>query len=333
VVVDVEDLPRAATAAAVRGCYRVDPDDFEVDEVLGFAPAKSGEHLYLQVEKRGANTHWVATRLARHFGVAPGDVGYAGRKDRHAVARQWFSVRLPGGLAAEAPVALPADPGFALLYWDWHDRKLRPGDHVGNRFRLRVRRLAGELDALDQQIEALRQQSVWHVPNYFGPQRFGRDGGNIARAHDWLVKRGRSPRSRAERGLLMSAARAFLFNEVLAVRVAAGSWLTPVDGDHVADGLPTGPLWGRGRSAAREQAARLEQAALEPHRAWLDGLEHCGLRQDRRSLAVTVAEFELERTASELRLAFQLPAGSFATSVLHELGRFDDVRTAGVMSG
>jgi tRNA pseudouridine13 synthase len=331
--VDVDVLPRAGAVVSVSGRYRASPDDFVVDELLGSAPAGHGEHLYLRLEKRAENTQWVARALARHFGVAPLDVGFAGQKDRHAVARQWFSVRLPG-VSVDAPISLPADSHVTLLEHGWHGRKLRPGDHSGNRFVLQVRDLHGNLDALDERLRAFAQEPTLQVPNYFGPQRFGRDGANSGVARRWLLEGRPRPRSREERSRLLSVARAFLFNHVLAARVLDGSWATPIDGDHCIEGSPTGPLWGRGRSAAGGRSGLLEATALEPHREWLDPLEHCGLRQDRRSLPATVAEFEGGRAGAALRLAFALPAGSFATSVLRELGAFADVHElAGVTGG
>jgi tRNA pseudouridine13 synthase len=321
---DVTLLPHAGPVPAVAGRYRTTADDFVVEERLGFALDAAGEHLYLHIEKRGENTSWVAERLARHYGVASVDVGYAGQKDRHAVARQWFSVRLPGAETLRSPVTLPADARITLLAHGRHGRKLRPGDHAGNRFVLALRTLSGDRTALDARLEKLRTAGRWSVPNYFGPQRFGRDGANTERARAWLVAGGRPPRARNERARLLSAARALLFNHVLAARVADDSWQTPVDGDDVQNGAPTGPLWGRGRSMARGRAAELESDALEPFRSWLNPLEHCGLRQDRRPLAVTVAEFNVEQAVDAVRVAFSLPAGSFATSVLRELGCFDD---------
>jgi tRNA pseudouridine13 synthase len=319
---DVEQLPRAGPVPDVRGRYRSAAEDFVVDEELGFAPSGDGEHLYLRIEKRGENTRWVAAQLARCYGVAPVDVGYAGQKDRHAVTRQWFSVRVPRRDAAGEPVLNGAN--VTVLAHEWHHRKLRPGDHAANRFMVRLDGLDGDVTALVERLVLLGRAGQWTVPNYFGPQRFGHGGGNTARARAWLVERGRPPRGRDDRALLLSTARAMLFNHVLAARVRDGSWQTPVDGDALAGELPTGPLWGRGRTPVTGRAAALEVVALADHVAWLDPLEHCGLSQDRRPLALTVAEFEVERTDGAVALRFVLPAGGFATSVLRELGRFDD---------
>ena len=80
------------------GTFRVIPEDFVVEEVLGFAPGGEGEHLWLWVEKRELTTLEVARHLARVCAVSERAVGYSGMKDRVAVTRQWFSVHLPGQL-------------------------------------------------------------------------------------------------------------------------------------------------------------------------------------------------------------------------------------------
>ncbi len=336
-------LPVAGPVPQVFGDYRTAAADFVVEECSPGPLDGEGEHLYLWVEKRGQNTRWVAQRLAQHFAVQSADVGYAGLKDRHAVARQWFSVRLP------AHENLPTDnsDGFTVLGVDRHRRKLRPGDHGGNRFELRLRHLTGDLPALRERLSIAAEAGLV-APNYFGPQRFGHDGGNIERARRWLIDGERRGLRRSDRGILMSAARALVFNQVLAGRVGDGTWDACVAGDIGADGItaadgalehrddgasacdsetmpfPTGPLWGRGRSATTGAAAQLEARWLQGVAEWLNPLEHCGLNQERRPLAVAVAGFTVSWDGNEPTLGFTLPAGSFATSVLRELGHFDD---------
>src|ERR1700742_2068485 len=86
------DPPRAFGPPLGTGVLRVQPDDFVVEEDLGFAPAGTGQHVLLKVRKRDANTQWVARELARACRCRPMDVGFAGLKDRRAVAVQWFTV-------------------------------------------------------------------------------------------------------------------------------------------------------------------------------------------------------------------------------------------------
>jgi len=93
---DAVSLPHIHGQPIGQGRLRAIPEDFQVREELDFTLDGSGEHVWLWVRKRGANTDWVARQLARQAGVAPNAVSYAGLKDRHAVTEQWFSVHLPG---------------------------------------------------------------------------------------------------------------------------------------------------------------------------------------------------------------------------------------------
>ncbi len=332
----MNSLPRAWGAPPVRARLRQQPEDFEVEEILGFEPSGNGEHAFLWVEKAGVNTEWLARRLAAFAGVPPADVGFAGLKDRHALTRQWFSLQLAG---REDPAwETLSTPGVRVLSSARHSRKLRRGTLRGNRFRIRLRELAGQVDALPERLASIAGQGV---PNYFGEQRFGRERGNLELARALFAGR-RLPRT--ERGFALSAARAEIFNALLARRVLDGSWRLGLDGEvwmldgshsifgpeplsaelaqRVAAGdvHPTGPLWGRGALRPDGAAERLERAVADQHAALAQGLEAVGLEQERRALRLPVGalQWQLE-SQNALRLEFQLGAGSFATAVLHEI--------------
>ncbi|TVS18837.1 MAG: tRNA pseudouridine(13) synthase TruD [Gammaproteobacteria bacterium] len=306
-----------------RGRYRTTPEAFRVDELPGWAPSGAGEHLLLRVAKRGANTAWVAQALARRAGCQPSDVGYCGEKDRHAVTTQWFSLREPRQALQWSGDEV--GDGWNVLALARHDRKLRRGDHAGNRFSLR---LELEHAPAPEAVAQARARLEEGIPNYFGPQRFGRDGGNLARAAAW-VDGARLPARGPERGRILSTARSLLFNEVVAARVRAGCISAVLDGDVVEDaanrqGAPTGPMWGRGRSATGGAAAALEAAALAPYQRWCERLEYAGLKQERRALVVRPGDAVLDAKGSSLQFECVLPPGVFVTSVLAALGTFFD---------
>lgn len=329
----------AGGAPDVSGVLRAAAEDFVVDEDLGFEPDGDGDHLLLHIRKRNTNTEWLARDLARYAGIDPVDVGFAGLKDRHAVTTQWFSLHLPGG--AQPDWRGYDNPDVELLGSYRHRRKLRRGGLRGNAFRLQIRDLRGNVDGL---VERLRRVQEEGVPNYFGEQRFGINGGNLREALAMFADRNRV-RDRHKRGLYLSAARSFLFNEVLSARVAAGNWLQALPGEvlqlagsqsfvecavpterivqRIAAGelLTTGPMWGRGRPLGSGEAAALEQQVLAPYALWRDGLEHAGLEQERRALRLMVTDISwaLDTTAATLTLGFWLPAGAYATTVLREV--------------
>lgn len=336
-----DSLPRGLGDAVLQARMRVQWEDFRVVEDLGFEPSGSGEHLLLRVEKRGANTTWVGEQLARWAGIAPMGVSYAGLKDRHAVTEQTFSVHLPKRVA---PDLLPEHDSFRVLDTHWHSRKLPRGALAGNHFVLRLREVHGERAAIESRLAQIAARGV---PNYFGEQRFGHDGGNVAAAVAMFAGK---RVDRAKRGFLISAGRSSLFNAVLAERVAEGCWdaalegeVFMLDGSHSVFGPeplddqlqtrlaamdihPTGPLWGRGELRPQSDALALETSVLAEQQALKSGLESEGLRQERRALRLPVRQLHWQwlSDSPDLELRFFLPAGAYATVVLHALGEVSD---------
>jgi tRNA pseudouridine13 synthase len=337
-------LPRAHGGPVLTAVFRERAEDFVVEEMPGFEPSGAGEHLLLDIEKRGMNTAFAAKRIAEWAGVKDVAIGYAGLKDRHAVTRQRFTVHLPGRDAPD--LATLQDDSLRVLHATRHSRKLPRGALAGNRFELTLRDVVGDRAAIDARIAAIAARGV---PNYFGEQRFGRAGDNVEQARAMFG--GRRVR-REERSLLLSAARSELFNRVLAERVARGAWDAPLDGEvwmldgrrsifgpepasaELAERLaafdihPTGPLWGRGALRCEGECRALEEAVLDDAEARVlrQGLEAAGLEQERRALRLRPAEMASEWIADDvLRVRFALPPGTYATCVLEALG---DVREA-----
>ncbi len=335
----MSQLPSVLGAPAGRAQLRAVAEDFVVDEWLEIEPEGDGEHLWLQLRKRGENTDWVARQLARALGVAQRQVSYAGLKDRHAVTSQWFSVHCPPDGAAEAALAARLPDSVEILRMARHRRKLRRGAHRGNRFHITLRELTGDRDEIERRLAAIASGGF---ANYFGEQRFGRDGGNLLAARRLL--RGELRRvDRNRRSLYLSAARAHLFNRLLAARIEDGSWrqvaagqTLMLDGSHstfrvdgAIDGAElaalqarhdaldlhaSGALWGRGEADPGEAELLAGEAEL------CRGLEAAGLDMARRALRARARELRWEwRGADSLALYFGLDAGVFATSLLREL--------------
>jgi tRNA pseudouridine13 synthase len=193
-----DELPYAHGGPPLRGVLRAAPEDFFVDEDLGFEPDGTGEHIFLRVEKRGANTDWVARELAKFAGVRPDAVSYSGMKDRHAVTRQTFSLPMPGKSDPDWG-ALCSDE-FRVLSAARHTRKLKRGTHKRNLFKIILRDVEGDSVRTGDVVRAVGAHGV---PNYFGDQRFGRNAANVDRA---LAMFAGKRVQRHERSLLLSAA-------------------------------------------------------------------------------------------------------------------------------
>ncbi|WP_268746538.1 tRNA pseudouridine(13) synthase TruD [Nitrincola sp. A-D6] len=199
-------------------------EDFCVEEELGFEPDGAGEHQFLLIRKTGENTDWVAQQLARFTQSHPRDIGYAGKKDRHAVTDQWFSVRQPLGTQLDWS-AFETD-SIQVLRQARHGRKLKTGVLKGNRFSLRLR----EVSHPDELQQRFNQLKISGVPNYFGEQRFGHNYGNISKG-ELLIAGQLREHNRQKRGLYISALRSALYNQVVSARIQQGIWNTVAPGD------------------------------------------------------------------------------------------------------
>ena len=337
------DVPRAFGVPLGRGRLRVEPEDFVVDEDLGFAPSGAGAHVLVRVRKRGANTDWVAREIAKLAGCRGHDIGFAGLKDRHAVTTQWFSVPSPRGAAYVgdmiATLAGATGEGFEVLEAHAHGKKLPRGALAGNRFAIRVRDVDAADDAVAARIDAIARHGL---PNFFGPQRFGRDGGNLRKISP--DPRNVHPR---ERTYVLSAARSLVFNAVLAERVADGTWCQLESGDvanldgsgsvfavdaidetllgraAALDVHPTGPMWGAGELLSKGRVRELEErvASQLPEPCAL--VTAAGMNQERRALRLGVRELGWSREGRDVIVRFWLTKGSFATTVLSEIFETD----------
>ncbi|MDF1564154.1 MAG: tRNA pseudouridine(13) synthase TruD [Deltaproteobacteria bacterium] len=326
-------------APPVRGALKIEPEDFVVEELPAYLPSGEGDHLYLWVQKRGRTTQEVAALLATTFGVREREVGHAGQKDRQAVTRQWFS--LPRPRAEGALEASPEDEAVTILERRLHRNKLKTGHLRGNRFWLRLRGAAPDREAAEAILRDLERRGV---PNYYGEQRFGRDGRNPELGRQ--VLRGELQPKRHLRKLYLSALQSSLFNAWLDARIDDGLLDVLVPGDLLQrrdgrgvflseepaeDGArlaageidPTGPIFGpRMRQPGGEAAAR-EARILEASGLTMADLEAGGrlTQGTRRAARIGLSELELGVEGDDLQLAFTLPRGAYATVVTAQLLR------------
>lgn len=315
---------------------KVCPEDFRVTEKLEVGgPVQEldgqcdievpgrGEHLLLYLEKTGDNTPWVAHRLGELAGCGDRGIGYSGLKDRHAVTRQWFSVQRPGLESGDADFIRALQQQWPVLAIARRDRKLRRGEHQANHFRIRLREVTGDPGELSQRLDTLAREGC---PNYVGLQRFGHEGGNLERAVALAEKparrrrRGRKASGNRE-GLYFSAARSWLFNEVLAERVEQGNWRDLLDGE--PDPVPTGPLWGDGGTGAQGAQGALEREVVARHPQMEAVFADTRMAPERRALVLQPSGLDWTLSDVEegacLDLSFTLSPGQYATTLLSSL--------------
>lgn len=338
----LDPLPFAAPdVAPIQARLKDRPEDFEVHEVPAYLPSGAGEHVFVRFEKRGLDTEQAVRAIAQALGASARDAGFAGLKDRHAVTTQWASFLHRGDPEALLRAELP---GIRVLEVGRHGNKLRTGHLAGNVFVLRLR--GAPADRLPDVERALAWLARHGAPNYFGVQRFGRDGDNVARARRWIVEGDRGPARPFERKLLVSALQSSIFNALLAARVVAGELDRVVDGDlvrkedsgglFVADDLAevqaradrfevsaTGPMVGVAMRWPEREARRREEEAMRAA-----GLEHAHLERFRRSgegtrrpYRVGLRDASASADEAGIVVRFTLPPGSYATEIVRELTR------------
>jgi len=327
------DPPRALGPPLGRGRVRAEPEDFVVEEDLGFEPSGEGQHMLVKIRKRNANTEWVARALARFVGSRPHDVGFAGLKDRRAVTIQWFSVPNPSRGAIDWSQA--TIEGCDILDARPHSRKLPRGALAGNRFTIRIRDVEAPAESVAARLDLIRERGV---PNYFGPQRFGRDANNLAQ-----LQRPMSEWHPRERGFCLSAARSLIFNAMLAERVRDDTWhrlewgdvanlegsgsifkVTDIDAELIdrakrLDVHPSAPLWGVEQPLSEGRIRDLEMRVADAFPVPRDVTVEAGMRQERRALRMAVHELEYELIDRDLLVCFKLGKGNFATTLLREV--------------
>lgn len=332
----IDSLAAAYGPAPITGTIRAMPEDFQVIEIPAFSPSGDGEHCFLNIRKTLMNTAQVAKLVARHAGLPPSKVSWAGMKDRNAVTEQWFSVHLANKPEPDWS-ALNSD-SIKVLEVHRHLRKLKKGVLKGNQFYLRVTDIKGDIEVLKDRYEMILDHGV---PNYFGEQRFGFRGRNIYKALA-MFRNPKRRQNRHERGIYLSAARSLLFNAVLDRRVRDHSWNKIMPGEIcMLDGSksvfssenetglqqrlaefdihPTGPMWGEGDLTSTGECNELEMTVSQLHEEFAQGLEKARMKQERRSLRLEPKFFQMQISGDTVSFNFELPPGSYATAVLHEL--------------
>lgn len=324
--------PLTAGLPGTGGRIREHPEDFTVKEIPAYEPSGSGSHAYALVRKRGLTTRDLVKAL-QEAGLEEKAVGVAGLKDKYAVTEQWLSVPQSQAGALDTLQRLP---GVEILDRSRHRNKLGVGHLKGNAFAIAIR--GTDDGALERAHAILDELEMRGLPNYFGPQRFGRFGRNAV--DGMKVLRGEKvPGGHRLKLFFLSALQSLVFNRLLALRLERGLFESVVPGDwarkHDTGGtfLVSDPKEAR-RAQAREISATLplygkkvrqsEGAAGEMEEEVLSSLDlrwidFRGRRGDRRFSRLLLSRVSVAPQEGGLLLEFVLPKGSYATSLLREV--------------
>ncbi len=338
----------------IGGRLRAKPEHFVVREAPLYDPVGEGEHLYINVTKVNQTTKDVQASLAKLFHIDRRDVGFAGLKDKQAQTTQTFSVHVglqPEEYAEEAIQRVEDSLDVQVNWAAFHRNKLKTGHLLGNEFSIVVSDVTCESDEClarcERMVELIRTRGI---PNFFGPQRFGYQGGNVQQGTD-ILKGTVHKRDKWMRKFLVGSVQSYLCNLYLAERLERGLFDTILDGD-VAKKYETGgifvvedaeveqsryeareisftaPLFGPKMRDAQEQSAELENEILARSGLTVDEFKRQGVSGSRRLGRLLIDDLQIASVDEGIRLSFFLPKGAYATTVLRELMKTDDALSA-----
>ncbi|HHL32600.1 MAG TPA: tRNA pseudouridine(13) synthase TruD [Oceanospirillales bacterium] len=344
-ILDFDTLFPTINTVSATGKIRTCPEDFRVTERNDIELSGTGEHLWLYIEKTGSNTDWVAKQLSNVCQTPRRQIAYAGMKDRQAITQQWFSIQLPK-VADVEKIAAALPDNINILKAGLHSKKIKIGQLEGNQFKLIIRDIIGNKEEIEQNINHIIKLGV---PNYFGPQRFGQQMGNIDKAKRWFMG-DYKVKSRTLKSLLISSARSHIFNCIVAQRIKDNIWDQTIAGDLLqlqgsrswfpgADAKPqeliqrlnefdihiSAAMWGEDAVQSDGACAALENAIALNFPEYHKGFKQFRLKQDRRAIRIQATQLEYHwLNDNSLQLTFELQPGAYATGVLREIVNFKE---------
>ena len=357
-MMQIDELSYVESKPNVSGKIKIDFSDFRVKEELGFIPTRNGEHIFVQVTKKGLTTIDVAKKISEVAGYKLSAIGYSGMKDKNGECTQWFSFPFSNDVGR---ILNSIDSSNLRIVTSHRNKsKLKIGSHKRNDFDITIRNCVGDRGNFENRLKAIQKRGV---PNYFGAQRFGHKFQNIAAVHDLMAseiettlsnnKKGRRRVSNIERGILISSARAYLFNQVLSSRLQLKNWSSYLSGDvlnlngtesyfilgqneqedivqkriDIFDIHISGPLAGlvssKDKYVTRSKAADIEVRSLQNHETLTKGLKQLNVPATRRPLRFRPESLQWSwKDKDTLNISFSLRKGCYATSLLREVCLF-----------
>lgn len=291
--------------------FTQNPEDFVVDELpLGEFKGRGG-FLILHIKKTEYTTWDMVAAFAGFLNIPATKIGYAGLKDKHATTTQYISI----DAKHEQKLKKFKNKDIEILETFKHDKPIKMGDLKGNRFKIKLREITN-IEA--GQIEKIaRKTSKNGLPNYFGFQRFGRDGDSLKQAKE-IASGDLHIEDSKVHNFLVSIYQSDLFNKWLRDRVLLSreendGKFKILDGDlFVSKNVPTGLLCGRGVKRASGNAGVLEQKYDDQF------FQEKGYRRE-ALVFPNILECNYIKKQTLMEIVFELPKGAYATVFLESI--------------
>lgn len=129
------------------------------------------EFIWCELEKKDIDHFTAIKNLSENLQARPIDIGYAGTKDKRAWTSQRISIFKP----KLDKLNSFSHPHIILKNFKWNKRKIKLGYLEGNHFNITLR----DIDKKDAMTITKHIKNLEWFPNYFGPQRFGKNDANV----------------------------------------------------------------------------------------------------------------------------------------------------------
>lgn len=186
-LLSVEKLPFVTSdLEGIGGVLKARNEYFQVEEIASWEPDGTGSHCIVTLQREGADTNEVISKLQRVFGCKPNRIGFAGLKDKYGTCSQRFSIDLQKGVTKlEQIPSVDTVQEMIQLHPDlpklkvigrpaFNSRKLRRGHLQGNRFKILVTEMRVPLQEAERRAKAVAGRlEATGIPNYVGMQRIG----------------------------------------------------------------------------------------------------------------------------------------------------------------
>jgi len=292
--------------------FKQTKDDFIVDEISEKKFKGKGNFFILRIKKQSLSTWDLLSHISDVLGIDEHLIGYAGLKDKHATTTQYISIPLH----KSKEYKLLNNKNIKVIETFIHDKKLRIGDLVGNRFKINLHDIKPE--SLPQIYQTISQIQKNGMPNYFGYQRFGKES-NFEKSKR-IVEGEEVLKDKKLEKFMKLAYQSYFFNAWLASRIELSkneksNKLLPLEGDvfklHDRTTI-TGLLPGRDILRAKEKAREIEERFDDLF------IQDKGYRRDAWIKPQEIKNKYNEETHTIL-LSFTLPKSSYATVFIENI--------------
>ena len=221
---------RFLTHSSINFVFTKNSKDFTVEEIPLYEFSGEGEHIVVAIRKKDMTTWEMLSYISSALGVKQKEIGYAGLKDKDGMTVQHIS--LPRNF--ESAIKDLTHPNIKILSVVRHKNKIKLGHLAGNKFFIRLKKIMpSDFAKLKNGLKTIEKEGM---PNYFGYQRFGRDGKNHELGRD-IAHGIKKERNQNLKRFFISAYQSYLFNDWLDFRIKLSRLTESFDKKELEDAL------------------------------------------------------------------------------------------------